>query len=416
MFRGRALYRGALEPLDVGVEDGRIVAIRKILPGEEVLDLGEAILLSGCVDLHVHFRDPGLTEKEDFESGTRSAALGGVTTIVDMPNTLPPVRTAAVLEAKRAVVRGRAAVDYGLYGAPSSGKAVADLHDADAFKAFLAETTGGLKIDASALAGVLAAAAPGRKLVAVHAEDPAAFRKTEVHGLQDHAVARPVAAEVRAIETLARLRGETRVHVAHVTSVEGLHAVPKGMTTEATPHHLLLHNRMPLGGYGKVNPPLRSPAEQAALWDAFRSGKIDLIASDHAPHTREEKEEGPFEEIPSGMPGVGTSFPLLLRRVRAQELVLERLVAAMAERPAEILGIPKGVLEVGRDADLIVVDPRRIERITAKRVGSKCGWTAFEGMEAVFPRAVYVRGEAVVEDGEAIAGGLGRPVRVSPSA
>ena len=416
MFRGRALYRGALEPLDVGVEDGRIAAIRKILPGGEVFDLGEAILLPGCLDLHVHLRDPGLTEKEDFASGTRSAALGGVTTVVDMPNTLPPVRTAAVLEAKRAAVRGRAAVDYGLYGAPSSGQTVADLQGADAFKVFMAETTGGLKIDATALADVLAAAAPSGKLVSVHAEDPGAFRKVEVRNLQDHARARPVAAEVKAIEALGRPQGEARVHVAHVTSVEGLQAIRKSMTTEATPHHLLLDNRMPLGGYGKVNPPLRSPDERAALWDAFVSGKIDLVASDHAPHTREEKEEGPFEAIPSGMPGVGTSFPLLLRRVHAQELSLERLVTAMAERPAEILGVRKGVLEVGRDADLIVVDPRRIERITAKRVGSKCGWTAFEGMEAVFPRAVYVRGEAVVEDGEAITGGLGQPLPSAPAA
>ena len=146
-----------------------------------------------------------------------------------------------------------------------------------------------------------------------------------------------------------------------------------------------------------------------ALWDAFAAGRIDVVATDHAPHTRQEKEE-PFDEAPSGLPGVATALPLLLRQVRSENLSLERLVHAMAVRPADILGIPKGRIEVGRDADLTVVDARTVAKITARRVRYKCGWTPFEGMEAVFPKTVYLRGDRIVEDGEPIAEGGGRPV------
>ncbi len=179
-----------------------------------------------------------------------------------------------------------------------------------------------------------------------------------------------------------------------------------------TPHHLFLDSSKPLGARGKVNPPLRSPADREALWESFRGGRIDAVASDHAPHTLDEK-GGHFEEAPAGMPGVATAFPLLMRRTRAGELDLPRLVSAMATRPAEILGIPKGTIEVGRDADLIVVDPREIESVTAKRVQYKCGWTPFEGMEGCFPRAVYLHGETVVEDREPVSERHGRLVHVS---
>jgi len=176
-----------------------------------------------------------------------------------------------------------------------------------------------------------------------------------------------------------------------------------------TPHHLFLDTSRPIGARGKVNPPLRLPADREALWEAFRAGRIDAIASDHAPHTLEEKGV-PFDEAPAGLPGVATSFPLLMRRTRAGEIDLARLVSATASRPAEILGIAKGVIEVGRDADLLVVDPRTAERIRAKRLRYKCGWTPFEEMEACFPHTVYLRGESVVEDGEPAAEGQGRLV------
>jgi dihydroorotase len=410
VIRGRVYYRGRIEPLEIGVdEEGKIAAIKRVLGSGDVEDHGDALILPGCVDMHVHMRDPGLTEKEDFPSGTRSAALGGVTTVVDMPNTRPAVTTAGALRSKWSRLRTRATVDYGLFAAPRSEDAVSHLSGATAFKVYMAESTGGLQIDEATLGEVLRVSAESGKLVVAHAEDAAYFRQGEPATLAGHSQARPKESEVSAIQTLAELRGEAAIHVAHVTCVDALDAVPVGVTTEATPHHLLLDTARPLKAFGKVNPPLRPPEERKALWAAFAAGRVDIVASDHAPHTREEKEER-FEEAPSGLPGVATAFPLLLRQVRSESLTLERLVHSMAARPAEIIGIPKGRIEVGRDADLVVVDARAVVKITPRRVRYKCEWTPFEGTEGIFPRTVYLRGERIVEDGEPISEGLGRPV------
>jgi len=394
--------------LSVGIdEDGKIAAVRKTLRADESIDHGDALILPGAVDLHVHMREPGLTHKEDFASGTRSAAIGGVTTIAEMPNTVPPVTTADALDGKASALKGRGAVDYALYAAPRSGEAVVRLRKATAFKAYMAPSTGDLQVRPPELESILRESETNRKLVVVHAEDPAKFRARKVVSLADHAEARPKEAETSALALLAQVRGNARIHVAHVTSREGLDSLPSGASCEASPLHLFLDTSQTLGTQGKVNPPLRSPVDREALWDAFRNGRIDAVASDHAPHTLEEKEAA-FDEAPAGAPGVATSFPLLMRRSRAGDLDLGRVVAAMATRPAEILGVPKGAIEVGRDADLIAVDPRRVDTIRAKRLRYKCGWTPFEGMEGCFPTAVYLRGEAVIEDGEPAAEGRGR--------
>ncbi len=410
VVKGRVFFRGQLEPLSIGIDDeGRIAAIKKVLRGDEETDHGDAVILPGCVDLHVHMRDPGLTHKEDFVTGTQSAAIGGVTTIADMPNTMPPVTTHAALRAKAAILRGRSSVDYLLYAAPRSPEAVGTLGDAAAFKVYMAESTGHLEVDAPAIGGILAAAERAKKLVVVHAEDPGAFGKTKMRGLEGHSMSRPKESEVNALTFLGCVRGSTRLHIAHVTCVEALDAVPTGATTEVTPHHLFLDWSKPLGARGKVNPPLRSRQDREALWDAFRKGRGDLVASDHAPHTSDEKEE-PFDEAPAGVPAVGVAFPLLMRSTRSGEIALPRLVSVLASRPAEVIGIPKGSIEVGRDADLIAVDPRRSETVSAKRLHYKCGWTPFEGMEGCFPLAVYLRGEPIVEDGEPAGERGGRPI------
>ena len=409
VVRGRVFYGGRIEPLSLGIDEGRVVAVKKVLRGDDQVDYGDALVLPGGIDLHVHLREPGDEDAEDFANGTRSAALGGVTTVLDMPNNAPPVTTRAALEEKIARARGRAHVDYGLYAAPRSGGGASRLSGAAAFKLYMAETTGGLEIDDDGVAEVLEAAGPMGKLVSVHAEDPREFGKRPATTLEDHHQARPKGAEVSALKRLAGLRGDGPLHIAHVTSTEALDAVPRGATTEATPHHLLLDLTTTRGAFGKVNPPLRPHEDREALWRAFADGRIDVVASDHAPHLREAK-EGPFAEAPAGVPGVGTMLPILLRIVKGGDLTLERFVAASASKPASILGLDKGVLAVGRDADLLVVDPRRAERVSAKRVRSKCGWTPFEGFEGCFPRAVYVRGEAVVEDGEPCAEGTGRMI------
>lgn len=410
VIRGRVFYRGRLDSLSLGIDDdGKVASIRKVLRGDEEIDHGDSLILPGCVDLHVHMRDPGLTHKEDFPSGTRAAAVGGVTTIAEMPNTVPAVTSTQTLEEKASALRGRGAVDYVLYAAPRTGDAVDRLIEAPAFKVYMGPSTGDLQVGLAEIESILREAALRRKLVVVHAEDPSMFRRGKVLGLEDLAAARPKAAERRALETVGRIRGNAKVHVAHVTCKEALDAMPPGATCEASPHHLFLDTSRPLGPRGKVYPPLRSPQDREALWDAFRAGRIDAIASDHAPHTLDEK-DGPFDTVPAGIPGVATSFPLLMRRTRAGDIDLSRLVASMASRPADILGVMKGRIDVGRDADLVVVDPRRIEPIRAKRLPSKCGWTPFEGMEGCFPTTVYLRGDAIVEQSASAAEGRGRLV------
>jgi len=411
IVRGRVWFRGRLDSLSIGIdEEGRIAAVRKILRGDDILDHGDALILPGCVDMHVHMRDPGLTEKEDFPSGTRSAAIGGVTTIADMPNTRPPVTEPGAVARKIAVLHGRAMVDYALYASPPSGRGLERFTEAIGFKVYMAETTGDLQVDLPATEDILAAAELDKRPVVVHAEDPQKFTRPQTRGLQGHSMARPEESEASAIAAVGRLRGGAAVHVAHVTNVEALDAVPPGVTTEVAPHHLFLDFSKDRGAFGKVNPPLRSPGTRDALWEAFRSGRCDAVASDHAPHTAEEKQHA-FDEAPAGVPGVATSFPLLMRRARAGDVSLERIVTSMASRPAGILGIEKGTIEIGRVADLIAIDPRRAVRITAKGVRYKCGWTPFEGMEGSFPQHVYLRGEAIIEDGEPVGDLRGRLVR-----
>ena len=413
VVEGRVFMDGRLEPAAIGVEEGRIVAIKKVLRGDPTYRYSDDLVLPGGVDVHVHLREPGMTEKEDFASGTESAAAGGVTCVADMPNTKPPVTSREALREKLKAVSRRAHVDFGLYGAPGTAAGVEDLREATAFKAYLSETTNAVPVrDDATLAGILDAVSRTKTFLSVHCEDPALFRPGKARTLDDHDRLRPPEAEVSAVRRLARLRGTARVHVAHVTTAAAAKARPEGATCEVTPHHLLLDTSLPLGARAKVNPPVRPHPEKEALWREVLAGGIDMFASDHAPHTLEEKSQR-FEDAPSGLPGVATTFPLLFRYVRREVLPLERFVAMFSENPARLLRANKGRIEVGRDADLLIVDPRRIEKVTAKRCRYKCGWTPFEGMEATFPIATFVRGELVAQEGELVAERVGRMVPFS---
>jgi len=417
VLEGRAFYRGRLEPLAVGIEHGRIHRVARVLEGDERKDYGDRLLLPGGVDLHVHLREPGMTEKEDFATGTAAAAVGGVTTVLDMPNTRPPVTSPDAYEAKMALVRRKANVDFGLLAAI---RAPADVRRflglAPAGKLYMAPTTGDLHVeDKAEVRGIVAEAVAAGLLLSVHAEAPSSFGKEEGETLPAHDHMRPPEAEAVAIRLLeraaAKAKGPPRIHIAHVSSAKGLEALPPDFTAEVTPHHLLLEGTMPLQGRGKVNPPLRTAADRKALWAALADGRIPIVASDHAPHTEEEKDV-PFREAPAGLPGVETMMPLLLRAVKREELSLERFVDATAKRPAERLGINAGEIEVGRLANLIVVDPRDVVRIKATALHSKCGWSPFEGMEAVFPQATYVRGELAAEARELAGERFGKPIPV----
>jgi dihydroorotase len=408
VLAGRGFWRGRLQPVEVGIgSDGEIVAVARSVQGGPRHDVGERIILPAATDIHVHFRDPGgPPELEGFESGTRQAALGGVGLAGEMPNTVPLVDDLERLDAKRARANGRLAVDVFLYATARSARSVPRLAtQTGAFKLYLSPTTGlDEPLEGSDLAGVLAAIASTGLALSVHAEREGDFSQDP--GLRPSDTAewdrsRPLRSEVRAIEeVLAAGPPALRLHLAHVTSAASAgRARDAGVCAEATPHHLLLHARPGGGTREKVNPPLRSEAEREGLWKAFCAGAVPLLASDHAPHLAEGKEL-PFERAPSGMPGVETMLPLLLEQVRGGDLGLETLLKAACDRPARWIGAPMGRLVPGHQANLLVVDFRDRRKVQGRRLHAPCGWSAFEGWEAVFPIEHYRRGVPIVQSAE----------------
>jgi dihydroorotase len=416
VLAGRAFVRGKLQPVEIAIgEDGRILSVGKIRSGAPRHDVGDAVILPAATDLHVHFRDPGGSEDvENLATGTIAAALGGVALVGEMPNTRPPVTDLDALQAKAARVAGRAAVDVLLYASPAVARHRATLaRAAGAFKLYLSPTTG---IETPPRMNELPELLPqlselGLPL-SVHAEDPGKFDGApHPHSPVEWNEHRPIRAELAALDPLLAAAPAMRLHIAHVTSgdaVGRLHG--RAVSFEATPHHLLLSDRSGVDARFKVNPPLRPETERAALWEAFRRGDVPCLASDHAPHTASDKAL-PFEQAPSGVPGVETMLPLLLARVRTNELSLDTLVRAASDRPARWLGQPCGRIAVGHRAHLLVVDFRARTSLRGRRLHSACGWTPFEGWEAILPREHYRDGVRIVEDGEYVGSPTGRVVR-----
>ncbi len=340
---------------------------------------------------------------ENLASGTMQAALGGVALVGEMPNTTPPVTNLESLLEKEARVRGRVATDVLLYANPSDPRALPALATrAGAFKIYLSPTTGVPDPpEAKDLPDLLARLAVLGLPVSVHAEDAphfsAAIAPRDPASWNAH---RPAISERAALDRLLPGPNALRLHVAHVTTPEAAERLRvAGVSFEVTPHHLLLNDRTGRNAFTKVNPPLRSETDRRDLWVAFTRGEVPVLASDHAPHSIEEKER-PFPLAPSGIPGVETMLPLLLAKVRANEVPLPVLVAAACDRPARWLGQPQGRLAPGHRAHLMVVDFRKRTILKAAHLHAPSGWTAFEGREAIFPREVYLRGERIVADGE----------------
>jgi dihydroorotase len=406
VLAGRGLQRGALRPLEIGLDDsGTIVALGRNVRGGRRYDLGESVLLPAAVDLHVHFRSPDApVGGESWGRGTIQAALGGVGLAAEMPNGSPPANTRERVEERRDRGRGRLAIDLLLYGALELGSAVPRLASvAGAFKLYLAPTTGvEPPEDRGSVSTLLAAAAETGLPVSVHAEDPSRFHATEsAADPVEWDRARPITAESSAVdEVLALAPAGLRLHIAHVTSVDVAARVrAAGHSFECTPHHLLLAARSGAGTWEKVNPPLREEPTRSQLFDLFARGDVPCLASDHAPHDRSEKER-PFPLAPSGMPGVGTALPLMLERARAGAIRLDLLVSAAADRPARWLGLPMGRIALGHRTGILAVDFRRRERFSARRWPDSCGWSPFEGHEVVFPVEHWEGGERIVEAGE----------------
>jgi dihydroorotase len=414
---------------DIGISAGRFAAIGDLTRASagEVVDCRGLHVLPGVVDSHVHFREPGLTHKEDLETGSRGAVLGGVTAVFEMPNTNPLTIDAATVADK--VKRGhhRMHCDYAFY-VGATRENTKDLGELEMLpgicgvKVFMGSSTGSLLIEDDD--GVRAVLKAIRRRAAFHSEDE--YRLRERMNLRidgdprSHPVWRDTTAALMATQRLIALARETgkRVHVLHVTTKEEavlLSHHKDVATAEATPAHLTLtapdcYER--LGTRAQLNPPIRDAAHREGLWQAIAQGVIDSLGSDHSPHTREEKAEL-YPKSHSGMPGVQTLVPIMLDHVNAGRLSLQRFVDLTSAGPARVFGMAaKGRIATGYDADLTVVDLKRRETIVNAQVASRAGWTPFDGVTATgWPVGTLVRGHKVMWQGEVTSPGQGERVR-----
>ncbi len=433
---GTVIHAWGREHVDLAVLEGRVAAL--LAPGSPA-EAGQQVqatglwVLPGAVDVHVHFREPGLTQKEDFRTGSAAAACGGVTTVLDMPNTVPPVTNAAALRAKAELVPGRSYVDVGLYGALTdpSPHQIDELACAGAiaFKLFAGPTTGNIRAPAwGQLVESWRRAAELGLPITVHAEDRDAVEAGEARtrlrgadGYQALLASRPRFGEAGATAMALLLARETgaHVHIAHIALAEALDllawAKAHGLraTGETCPQYLLCTSAEAevQGPAFKVLPPIREQADAEALWRALTSGLLDIVASDHAPHTAEEKARSSIWEVAAGTTGVETLLPLLLDQAAAGRLQAEDVVRLLCTRPAELFGLAprKGHLLPGADADFVLVDPSATWTIQPEALHSRGRNTVFAGRQ-VRGRVVatWLRGQLVARDGELVGEPAGR--------
>jgi len=410
-IEGKAYINGSFEKCCIGVDQGRILSIKKISKGEKHLDFGNKLILPAGIDVHVHFRDPGMIHKEDFSTGSLAAAFGGISCVFDMPNTIPQTTNLQVLSDKIVTLGKKSYVDFGVYSCVTNSniKKTREIGEkCSGFKIYMGNSTNSLQLAASNLREVFKEVGSTGKPVLIHAEDEQCLDKNKKKemSLIGHMHSRPSTCEEKAIRDIIESSRNinSKIHICHLSSCEGLELLKnraENISCGVTPHHLLLSvekKLKPQSRY-KVNPPLRTSFDREILFEGVRSGFIDVLESDHAPHSLEESDVD-FDNAPSGLPGVETMFPLFLYMAKKGKLSFKRLISIICERPAELVGMPKGKIEIGRDADLIVVDLKKECKIMSRYLHSKCMWSPFEDWSAIFPMHVFVRGKKLIEGQE----------------
>ncbi len=413
----RILTGDSIQSAELAIDNGIISKLGKIIVTEavnQVIDAKNALVLPGAIDVHVHFRDPGMTYKEDWYTGSCAAAAGGVTAVIDHPNTIPPTIDPESFKIKQKEAK-KSIIDYGINaGVTSNLKYLKELWElgACAFgEVFMAESTASLNVSDSVLKDALDVIGDLGAVACIHAEDEGT-RKKFVHLLKgktepaSYSGSRPPLSEKIAVESAIKLASNTKLHFCHISASESLEIIKKNksqnITCEVTPHHLFLSTKdwKRLGTLGKMNPPLRDFYDQQSLWAGLNDGTIDVIASDHAPHLEHEKMTDIWN-APAGVPGVETMMPLVLMAVKRNLLTLKRLIEVTSQNPARIFSLKKGVLAPGYDADILIAG--KVREIRREKLHSRAGWTPYEGMEGMFPQMTISRGDIVMEEGEIIA-------------
>ena len=414
---------------DIGVKNGRVVALGNFDPTSagETVDCTGLHILPGVIDTQVHFREPGLTHKEDLESGSLAAVMGGVTAVFEMPNTDPQTTDAATLadKVKRGTHRMHCDFAFWVGGTHQNARHVTELEalpGAAGIKVFMGSSTGSLLVEDDE--GVAAILKNTRRRAAFHSEDEMMLRERKnlrVDGdPSSHPVWRSPEVAMRCTERLVRIATEAgaRIHVLHISTAEEIDYLRHHKdvaSCEVTPHHLTIDGDEAyrrLGTLVQMNPPVRGKTVRDALWRGVANGTADILGSDHAPHTREEKAK-PYPNSPSGMTGVQTLVPMMLDHVNAGRLTLERFVDMTSAGPMRLFGIAgKGRIASGFDADFTIVDLKRRAHISDQWIRSKCGWTPYDGVSVTgWPVGTIVRGHRVMWEGDLVAPARGEAVR-----
>ncbi|GHA30239.1 dihydroorotase [Devosia pacifica] len=413
---------------DIGVRGGRISALGSLADdsADRTEDCTGLHILPGVIDTQVHFREPGNEHKEDLESGSLSAVMGGVTGVFEMPNTTPLTVTRETFEDKIRRATGRMHCDFAFY-IGGTHENVGELPQLERLpgcagvKVFMGSSTGSLLVKDDA--GVEAILNAISRRAAFHSEDE--YRLESRKDLRvdgdpsSHPVWRDPEAAMQSTRRLVALAHKTgkRIHVLHISTAEEMVFLADHKdvaSVEVTPHHLTLDETayQTLGTYAQMNPPVRDAAHRSGIWAGVDNGVADILGSDHAPHTREEKDK-PYPQSPSGMTGVQTLVPVMLDHVNAGRMSIERFVDMTSAGPNRLFGIAgKGRIAVGYDADLTIVDLKRRETITNDWVASRAGWTPYDGVSVTgWPVGTVIRGKTVMWQGELVTSGRGQPMR-----
>jgi dihydroorotase len=402
---------------DIGITAGRIAAIGSLTGASagETIDCTGLHVLPGVIDSQVHFREPGLTHKEDLETGSRAAVMGGVTAVFEMPNTNPLTTSAEALEGKLKAAHHRMHCDFAFWvgGTHENARDVPELErlpGTPGIKVFMGSSTGSLLVEDDD--GVREILKRTRRRSAFHSEDEARLRERMGERVPgdpaSHPVWRDVETALRCTRRLVAIARETgaRIHVLHISTADEMAYLANHKdvaTCEATPHHLTLvapdcYER--LGAYAQMNPPVRDETHRRGIWSGVDQGVVDVLGSDHAPHTREEKEHA-YPATHSGMTGVQTLVPIMLDHVNAGRLSLERFVDLTSAGPKRLFGIArKGRIAVGYDGDFTIVDLKRRQTIRNNWIASRCGWSPYDGVDVTgWPIGTIVRGCRVMWEG-----------------
>jgi allantoinase len=423
---------GIYNDAGLAIDNGKIVLIAKTpqLPSsDEVINANGNFVMPGVIDAHVHFWDPGYTYREDWATGTMSAAAGGVTTVIEMPTTSPPTITPEAFKAKKEMAEKKAYIDFALHAGvtPATIQYIDDLsrEGAASFKMFMSEKIREFdRMDRCSLYEALMKISAVNNVASIHAENELVAylrRKLQEVGRCDplaHLDSRPSIAEVDAIFSVILLAEElkARIHICHLSTARGVELIKEGkergvkVSAETCPHYLLFNKQdyIKFGPYLKVNPPIRTSEDQIALWNALRRGIIEVISSDHCPFPRKEKEVGwqNIWEAGTGIPGTETLLPLMLNEgVNKGRIDMLTLCRLLCENPAKIFGLypQKGQIAVGADADIVIVNLKQKRKISIEKMHTKGEFTPFEGWEVQgFPILVLVRGKVIAEEGEIV--------------